>query len=158
MSKKKNNFRHTWRTLTELGQEFGVSAVKFGNLLKQYGLREKDGEPSQQAKDGNFFEKIVPNEGKPYYLWHRDKTTAFLVSLGLEKKGVSASVALKTTEARKLAKAWIEAQELDDEGSKMGYFLACDLEPEIKKIGVDLVNAQLKKLGSKIVIEFDEVE
>ncbi|WP_339381483.1 hypothetical protein [Brasilonema bromeliae] len=59
---KKNNFRKVWKTLTELGQEFGVSAVKFGNLLKQYGLREKDGEPSQMAKDGGFFEKITPNE------------------------------------------------------------------------------------------------
>ncbi len=62
---KKNNFRKTWRTLTELGQEFGVSAVKFGNLLKQHGLREQDGEPTQNAKDGGFFEKIVPNDGKP---------------------------------------------------------------------------------------------
>jgi hypothetical protein len=50
---KKNNFRKTWRTLTELGQEFGVSAVKFGNLLKQHGLREKDGESTQIASDGD---------------------------------------------------------------------------------------------------------
>ncbi len=96
---QKNNFRKTWRTLTELGQEFGVSALKLGNLLKQHGLREKDGEPTQQAKDGGFFEKVVPNEGKPYYLWHRDKTVEFLLSQGVEKKGVSAQEATKTTEA-----------------------------------------------------------
>lgn len=154
---KKNNFRRTWRTLTELGQEFDISALKLGNLLKQHGLREKGGEPTQRAKDGGFFEEIVPNEGKPYYLWHRDKTVEFLTNQGVEKNGVSAKEATKTTEARKLARAWIEAQRLDDEGSKLGYMMACELEPEIKSIGVDLVQSQLKKLGSDVVINFDEV-
>jgi len=154
---KKNNFRKTWRTLTEVGQEFGVSALKLGNLLKQHGLREKDGEPTQKAKDGGFFEKIIPNEGKPYYLWHRDKTVEFLLSQGVEKNGVSAKDALCTTEARKLARAWIEAQRLDDEGSKLGYMVVCELEPEIKRVGVDLVQSQLKKLGSNIVLNFGEV-
>lgn len=152
---KKNNFRKTWRTLTELGQEFGVSAVKFGNLLKQHGLREKDGEPTQKAKDGGFFDKIVPNDGKPYYLWHRDKTVEFLISQGVEKNGVSAKEASKTTEARKLAREWIEAQRLDDEGSKLGYMMASELEPEIKRIGVELVQSQLKTLGSDIVLNID---
>lgn len=154
---KKNNFRKTWRTLTELGQEFDISALKLGNLLKQCGLREKDGEPTQQAKDGDFFEKIVPKEGKPYYLWHRDRTVEFLISQGIEKKGVSAKEATRTTEARKLAREWMEAQRFDDEGSKLGYMVACELEPEIKRIGVDLFQSQLKKLGSDIVINFDKV-
>ncbi|GAC1460901.1 MAG: hypothetical protein NVSMB70_06680 [Chamaesiphon sp.] len=117
---KKNNFRKTWKTLTELGQEFGVSAVKLGNLLKQHGLREKDGEPSQLASDGGFFEKITPNEGKPYYLWHHKKTSEYLVSQGVDKAGVSAKEAEKMTEARKLARYYMEAQKLDDEGSKLG--------------------------------------
>jgi len=150
--KKKGGFRKTWRTLTEIGQEFGVSAVKFGNLLKQHGLREKGGEPTQEATDGGFYEKITPNDGKPYYLWHRDKTVEFLVSKGVEKKGVSEKQASKTTEARKLARSWIEAQKLEDEGSKMGYLMACDLEPEIKRIGVNLVQSQLKALGSDLVL------
>lgn len=152
---QKNNFRKTWRTLTELGQEFGVSAVKFGNLLKQHGLREKDGEPTQSAKDGGFFEKIVPNDGKPYYLWHRNKTVEFLQRRGVEKKGVSTQEASKITEARKLARQWIEAQRLDDEGSKLGYLMACELEPEIRQVGINLVQSELKKLGSDIVLNFD---
>ncbi|MBR8834148.1 MAG: hypothetical protein DSM106950_08930 [Stigonema ocellatum SAG 48.90 = DSM 106950] len=154
---KKNNFRKTWRTLTELGQEFGVSAMKFGNLLKQQGLRGQDGEPTQDAKDGGFFEKILAKDGKPYYLWHRDKTVEFLISKGVEKNGISREEASKTTEARNLAREWIEAQRLDDEGSKLGYIMACELEPDIKRIGVDLVQSQLKKLGSDIVLNFDDV-
>ncbi|MDF5723856.1 MAG: hypothetical protein PUP91_26015 [Rhizonema sp. PD37] len=151
----KKSFRKTWRTLTELGKEFGVSAVKFGNLLKKYGLRENDGEPTQKAITGGFFNKIVPNEGKPYYLWHRDKTVQFLQTHGVEKKGLSSQEAVKTTQARKLAREWIEAQRLDDEGSKLGYIIATELEPEIKRIGVDLVQSELKTLGSEIILYFD---
>jgi hypothetical protein len=146
---KKNNFRKTWRTLTELGQEFGVSAVKFGNLLKQHSLRDKDGEPTQFAKDGNFFEKIVPNEGKPYYLWHHEKTVNYLLQAGVEKKGVSAKEATLNTEARKIAKEYLEAQKLDEEGAKLGYLMLCELVPEIKKIGLERFNEALKSVGYK---------
>lgn len=146
---KKNNFRKTWRTLTELGQEFGVSAVKFGNLLKQHGLREKDGEPSQLASDGGFFEKITPSEGKPYYLWHRNKTVEYLTSLGVNKAGVSEKEATLDTEARKLARSYLEAQKLDDEGSKLGYMMFDELRSDIKKVGLDRFNKALKSLGFK---------
>ena len=146
---KKNNFRKTWRTLTELGQEFGVSAVKFGNLLKQHGLRERDGSPTPLAEEGGFFEKITPSEGKPYYLWHHDKTVDYLVRAGVEKTGVSAKEATLDTEARKLAKSYLEAQKLEDEGSKLGYMMFSELAPDIKKIGLDRFNKALKSLGFK---------
>ncbi len=148
MSKKKN-FRKTWRTLTELGQEFGVSAIKFGNLLKQHGLREKDSSPTSIAKEGGFFQEITPSEGKPYYLWHRDKTVDYLVKAGVEKTGVSAQDASLDTEARKLAKSYLEAQKLDEEGSKLGYMMFEELVPEIQKIGLDRFNKALKSLGFK---------
>lgn len=50
MSKKKN-FRQEWRSLTEIGNIFGISARKLGSLLKKYGLRESDGKPSESATD-----------------------------------------------------------------------------------------------------------
>ncbi|MBP5975549.1 hypothetical protein HW132_23135 [Brasilonema sp. CT11] len=146
---KKKNFRKVWKTLTELGQEFGVSAVKFGNLLKQYGLREKDGEPSQMAKDGGFFEKITPNEGKPYYLWHREKTSEYLIYQGVAKNGVSAKDALMMTESRKLARSYMEAQQLDDEGSKLGYIMFSEMVDDIKKVGLERFNQALKSIGYK---------
>jgi hypothetical protein len=146
---KKNNFRKVWKTLTELGQEFGVSAVKFGNLLKQYGLREKDGEPSQMAKDGGLFEKITPNEGKPYYLWHREKTSEYLISQGVAKNGVSAKDAEMMTEARKLARSYMEAQQLDDEGSKLGYIMFSEMVDDINKVSLQQFNQALKSIGYK---------
>jgi hypothetical protein len=146
---KKNNFRKTWKTLTELGQEFGVSAIKFGNLLKEHGLREKNGNPSLKAKEGNYFEEIVPKEGKPYYLWHRERTIEYLTELGVEKKGISKKEAEIMTEARKLAKSYMEALKLDEEGSKVGYLMFEELIPDIKKIGLEKFNQALKTVGYK---------
>ena len=144
-----NEFRKTWRSLTELGQEFGVSAVKFGKLLKQHGLKEEDGEPSQTAKEGEFFKKITPKKGKPYYLWHRDKTVEYLTSLGVNKLGVSEDEAMLNTEARKLARSYLEARKLDDEGSESGFIWFCESKRDIKKIGLERFNKELKSLGYK---------
>ncbi len=148
MSKKKN-FRKEWRTLTELGQEFGVSAIKFGNLLKQHDLRAKTGEPTQEARENGFVQEIQPKDGKPYVLWHQKKTSDRLVELGVEKSGVSAKEASKMTEARKLAREYIEALKLDDEGSKMGWMMFQDIMPEVKKIGVEVFNKALLSVGYK---------
>lgn len=92
-------------------------------VYTQQSTLNKNGEPTQIASDGGFFEKITPSEGKPYYLWHRNKTVEYLTSLGVNKSGVSEKEATLETEARKLAKSYLEAQKLDDEGSKLGGWL-----------------------------------
>jgi hypothetical protein len=143
------NFRKEWKTMTELGLEFGMSAVKFGNSLKQHGLREKSGEPTEIAVNGGFIQHIVPKRGKPYFLWHRKKTSSYLVNLGLKKSGVSAKEASKNTEARKLAKAYMEALKLDEEGSKAGYMMLCEMVDEIKELGLEQFNQTLKSIGYK---------
>ena len=144
-----NEFRKTWRSLTELGQEFGVSAVKFGKLLKQHGLKEEDDEPSQTAKEGELFKKITPKKGKPYYLWHHNKTVKYLTCLGVKKSGISEDEAMLNTEARKLAKSYLEARKLDDEGSEFGFIWFCESKRDIRKIGLDRFNKELKSLGFK---------
>jgi hypothetical protein len=147
--KNQQSFRNTWRTLTELGQEFGISAVKFGNLLKLHGLRDSSGEPTAMAKDGGFFEHIIPKQGHPYYLWHGKKTSEYLLSQGVAKNGVSSKEASKVTEARKLARSYMEAQKLDSEGSKLGYMMFADMADDIKKVGLDVFNEALKSSGYK---------
>jgi hypothetical protein len=147
MSKnKKQNFRKTWRTFTELGQEFGMSAIKFGKLLKEHGLREPTGEPTKFAE--GCFQKVEPKGSHPYYLWHHEKVCEYLVSKGIEKSGVSAKEASAMTEARKLARGYLEAQKLN-EGSKLGYMMFADMVDEIKKIGIDIFNQALKTVGYK---------
>ncbi|NJM70217.1 MAG: hypothetical protein HC862_08285 [Scytonema sp. RU_4_4] len=144
--KSQKNFRSEWRTLTELGSEFGKSAVAFGKMLKEHGLRDSNGEPTETAN--GLFQKIVPNEGKPYYLWNHNGIVSFFESKGIHPVAHS-SDPLKDTEARKLARSYMEAQKLDDEGSKLGYLMLCELVDDIKKVGLDRFNTALKAVGYK---------
>lgn len=147
--KNKQSFRNEWRTLTELGAEFGLSAVKFGKLLKEHGLRTDDGTPSEEAVTGSFCEKIQPKEGHSYYLWHQKRVSTYLVEKGVVKCGVSAVEASKLTEARKLARSYIEAQKLDEEGSKLGYMMLGEMVDEIQAVGLETFNQALKSVGYK---------
>jgi hypothetical protein len=148
MSKKKN-FRKEWRSLTEIGNTFGVSARKLGLLLKKHGLRENEGEPSELAKKEGYCHFVDLKEGHGYYLWHGKKVTAYLEEQGEQKKGVSDQEASLNTEARKLARSYIEATKLDEEGSKLGYMMFDELRPEIKKVGLERFNEALKAVGFK---------
>ncbi|BDA75753.1 hypothetical protein CAL7716_099190 [Calothrix sp. PCC 7716] len=145
-NKSKKNFRSEWRTLTELGAEFGKSAIAFGKILKENGLRDAEGLPTEAAN--GLFQKIEPNQGKPYYLWNHQEVVNFLQSKGINPVN-NAADALKDTEARKLAREYIEAQKLDDEGSKLGYMMLCEMVDDIKKIGLDRFNIALKAVGYK---------
>lgn len=104
-NKSKKNFRSEWRTLTELGTEFGKSAIAFGKILKENGLRDAEGLPTEAAN--GLFQKIEPNQGKPYYLWNHQEVVNFLQSKGINPVN-NAADALKDTEARKLAREYIE--------------------------------------------------
>jgi len=147
--KKKQSFRTQWRTLTEIGQEFGVSAIKLGKLLKEHGLREADGTPTSLAFEGAYVERIEPKDGKVYFLWHGRKVSEYLVAKGIPKTGISTAEASKLTAARKLARDYLEALRLDEEGSKLGYWIMCEMVNDIKKVGLDSFNQALKSLGYK---------
>ena len=69
---------------TELGQLYGMSAIKIGKILKSQGLRELDGEPTQWAKIEGYVEKRYL-EDRPfihYWAWHFDKTAQALEEAG----------------------------------------------------------------------------
>ncbi len=72
-----------------------------------------------------------------------------MISLGVNKSGGSEKEATLETEARKLAKSYLEAQKLDDEGSKLGYMMFDELTSDIRKVGLDRFNKALKSLGFK---------
>lgn len=146
---KKKNFRQQWRSLTEIGNTFGVSARKLGSLLKQHGLRESDGKPSENAIAEGYCHFVEPKQGHSYYLWHGQKVADYLEQQGEERKGVSSQEATLNTEARKLARSYIEAAKLDKEGDKLGYMMLDELRPEIKKVGLDRFNEALKAVGFK---------
>ena len=160
MSKKKKSFRSTWQTLTEIGQQFGLSAVKTGKLLKEFELRLDSGEPAQMAIDDNLCHIVEAKGQKPYWLWHGAKIGRIFEQRGIQRSAVSAKEAQKTTEARKLARSWLEAQAMLDRGDdKIGFMLADSILEELSAVGVDQFNTQLTALGWKgdpVLIELDE--
>lgn len=86
-----------------------------------------------------MYQTIEPKSGHPYILWGKSQVVAFLADKGVEQT-VSNESANAKNKARKLAKAYLEAQQLDDAGDKTGYWMFCELVPDIKKVGLEVFN------------------
>lgn len=64
----------TYVNLTDLGRACGVGARDVGSWLKQMGLREPDGRPSQRAVQEGFVKEKLTVYGSQW-LWNLKKTT-----------------------------------------------------------------------------------
>lgn len=60
--------------LTALGKLYGAGPRDVGSWLKEMGLREQDGRPSQKAIKEGFVKERVTEYGSQW-LWHLEKTT-----------------------------------------------------------------------------------
>ena len=76
-----------YATQGEMGGYFGVGPGIFGKILKEAGLRTKDGKPTAWAfEDGFVAQRPSTQPGTYFYVWHRKKTLAWLVKLGYERQ------------------------------------------------------------------------
>jgi hypothetical protein len=86
MSKKKgrNRWAKVWVSQTELGQEFGLSAVAVGKHLSALGL--KDGSDASAAALANGFAVAAPlRNGIKNFRWNREHCIAALSEAGLQR-------------------------------------------------------------------------
>ena len=60
--------------LTALGKRYGAGPRDVGMWLKEMGLREQDGRPSQRAIKEGFVKEQVSEYGSTW-LWHMEKTS-----------------------------------------------------------------------------------
>lgn len=67
-------------TQTELAELYGVTRNKIGEWLRDAGLRDRKGNPTN-AGIGMTMEATSPN-GYPFFVWHRESTIRLLDSLG----------------------------------------------------------------------------
>ena len=72
-----------WLTLTDLGRRFGLSAVSCGRMLSTAGMRDDDGMPSDVALDGGYAYRRPDQNANRSVLWHEERCTELLQSLGL---------------------------------------------------------------------------
>lgn len=65
-------------TMRQIGKHLGVSSHVVGRTLKQIGLRDADGRPTEQARNSNLNKIIFTEQGFPLILWHQDRALAIL--------------------------------------------------------------------------------
>jgi len=75
---KKSKFARTYRSLTDIGREFNLSAIKTGSELKRLGHRNQDGTPTQKSLDDGLAVFTPLKDGTPYYRWNFSKCRAIL--------------------------------------------------------------------------------
>jgi hypothetical protein len=67
----------SWATQTNIGMEYGVSAIRIGNELKKLGLKHGN-EATKLAIKGGFATPYHMNGGVSFYLWNKNKVMALL--------------------------------------------------------------------------------
>jgi hypothetical protein len=115
MSKKKgkNRWAKVWVSQTELGQEFGLSAVAVGKHLAALGL--KDGPDASATALAKGFAVAAPlRNGIKNYRWNRERCIAALSEAGLQRLDQHAVREAKLdAEARSIVR---EIERLFDDG------------------------------------------
>jgi hypothetical protein len=115
MSRKrgKNRWAKVWISQTELGQEFGLSAVAVGKHLSALGL--KDGPDASAAALANGFAVAAPlRNGIKNFRWNKERCIAALSEAGLQRLDQQAVREAKLdAEARSIVR---EIERLLDEG------------------------------------------
>ena len=82
-------YKFKYARLTDIGRLYGVSRNRVGGWLKDAGLRDEDGRPTNQGLTMTT-ERIVPNGYTTFHVWHVKQTVALLDSLGYRRKSTSA--------------------------------------------------------------------
>ena len=95
-----------WLTLTDLGRRFGLSAVTCGRMLSTAGMRDDDGLPSDVALDGGYAYRRPDQNANRSVLWHEERCTELLQSLGLH-----------AIDEQQLVSQWADLLSALDEGS-----------------------------------------
>ena len=125
-----------WLTLTDLGRRFGLSAVSCGRMLSTAGMRDDDGLPSDVALDGGYAYRRPDQNANRSVLWHEERCTELLQSLGLH-----------AIDEQQLVSQWADLLSALDEGSPSISASAEQMAEDMPKHLVAAVNARLQVLG-----------
>jgi len=72
-------FTYSHMTQTQLGELFGVTSHKIGQWLKDLGLRDEDGKPTEEAHDDHYCKQAPSGPTGYHWVWDSHKSvTAFL--------------------------------------------------------------------------------
>jgi hypothetical protein len=81
-----SKFSKTWGNQTEIGRRFNLSAVALGKILTDAGLRDATTkEPTPAALSDGYALATPLKNGRPFFMWNRDKIFRLLSSRGIIK-------------------------------------------------------------------------
>lgn len=80
---KKLKFKDIWKTQTEIGKTFNLSAIAVGKKLNELGFKNPDNTPSQYAIDKDVVHTVTNNQGISFYLWRKKEILDMISQTGL---------------------------------------------------------------------------
>ena len=84
MTKRKNSFAKKYRSLTDLGAVFNLSAIAVGKKLVEIGVRNADGSPTEKFLEEGLAVSTPLKNGTPHFRWHFHRCRELLVQNGVK--------------------------------------------------------------------------
>jgi hypothetical protein len=102
-----NDIIKKYRTMKQIGLEFGLTSHQVGKILKGNKLRHPDGKPTELAFSIELVaQKFTEDHTHYIWIWHRPRMVAIFQRLGLKQDPIYASdkpegVAVEVSDCRK---------------------------------------------------------
>lgn len=153
MGRKKSK-KSKFGNLTQIGERFGLSAIKVGEKMKEMGLREAEGQPSAAALKSGLAIATPLSNGIEAFKWHKSGLFNTLVQTGM--KPVSPFEKTINSCTGMIAKSMREGKRLESEGhDKMAIFVyeqaLMDLGDVVNKIPMSERGSFLGQICDRLV-------
>lgn len=144
-SKGYQKFTDIWVNQTNLGKQFGLSAIAMGKKLKELGLRGEDTNPTEQALAEDYCTSTPLKDGTPFFMWNRQKIEELMRVHGYQR------LDQQEVKARELADSWVRVHKQWQEAiygveEELLIEEAQDIKKEAKRRGLtERINALLRE-------------
>src|SRR5215831_4718591 len=139
----RQKFTDIWANQTDLGKQFGLSAIAMGKKLKELGLRGEDGNPTTLALGNGYCIPTPLKDGTPFFMWNRQQVEELMQAHGYKRLDP------QEVKARELADSWVQVHEQWQEAiygveEELLFEEAQDIKKEARRRGLtERVNALL---------------
>ena len=143
--KRRQKFTDLWANQTNLGKQFGLTAIAMGKKLKELGLRGEDGNPTVRALVEDYCTSTPLKDGTPFFMWNRQKVGELMRAHGYQRLNP------QEVKARELADSWVQVHRQWQEAiygveEELLMEEAQDIKKEARRRGLtERVNALLRE-------------
>jgi len=79
MSKKRPKFKDIWANQTDIGKLFGLSSIKIGEILMEFGLKDPNTKKATEKAIKEGFARETPlKDGTYFCMWNKQKIKSLL--------------------------------------------------------------------------------